>query len=94
MVWLHEGELRPVNTDALGELIRMHMVAKHLQRGAEGWRVEYRPVEPDGKTIQALLTEKPSVRSLRLIDRVANRKAPTVFALLSCLAIASSRLAL
>ena len=47
------------------------MVTKHLHRGAEGWSVEYRPVEPDGKTIQALLTEKPSVRSLRLIDRVA-----------------------
>ena len=72
LVWLHEGELRPVRGNVLGDLIRMHVVTKHpVHRGAEGWGVEYRPFEPDEKTIRALLTEMPSVRSLRLIDRVA-----------------------
>jgi hypothetical protein len=71
LVWLHEGELRP-REDVLGELIRRHVVTKHpVHRGAKGWGVEYRPFEPDEKTIRALLTEMPSVRSLRLIDRVA-----------------------
>ena len=46
LVWLHEGELRPVRGNVLGDLIRMHVVTKHpVHRGAEGWGVEYLPLD-------------------------------------------------
>ena len=45
-------------TDLLSKIIMKVVVTKHLVNRADKWEVEYRPCQPDDKTLRALLTAK------------------------------------
>jgi hypothetical protein len=59
IILLGAAERVEVNgTDLLSKIIMKVVVTKHPVNRADKWEVEYRPYQPDDKTLRALLTAK------------------------------------
>jgi hypothetical protein len=52
------GKRISVNPDVLREICKLVIATKHPRETADRWEVEYRPYEPDEKTLHALLLAK------------------------------------
>src|SRR5262245_50215609 len=67
LVLLEAGAVRIMNREILAEHIRTHIVTEHwVNCGTEtepNVQIQYRPVEPDEKTIRALLAEPSTERT-------------------------------
>ncbi len=58
VIWIAAGRCVPVDPEVLREISKLFVVTKHPRETADGWNVEYRPHEPDEKTLHTLLTAK------------------------------------
>jgi len=68
LVLFEAGARRILNREILAELIRSRIVTEHwVNRGTEAeprWEIEYRPVEPDERTIRSLLAAPSTERAI------------------------------
>jgi hypothetical protein len=58
VIWIAAGRRVNVGPDILREVCRLYVVTKHVREIAEGFVVEYRPLDPDEMILRKLLSSK------------------------------------
>jgi hypothetical protein len=58
LIWIAAGGRVPVTPEILRGICTKYVVTKHARETPDGWKVEYRPVEPDEMVLRTLLMAK------------------------------------